>query len=152
MLTKACLQNNVMGLFTTNNSNYPVYLALFQNATKPSWDGSDVVEVNGTGYARHRINYYTNDLVNISSAEDREAAGLADDELGVWNKTSEIHFNEATGDWGEIKYFGVYYSGSLIYIGELETAIHPGDEGRPSVAVIRPKQLKIVVKSEEYTV
>lgn len=82
------------------------------SSTEPNAQGQGITEPVGGGYERKQIGYY-NDTYG-------QYMGTPVD--GVITNNQEIHFNEATGDWGEQKYvciFDAATGGNLVAWGEL---------------------------------
>ena len=119
------------------------YMAL--SSTKPNVTGGNVTEPSAASYARtllgatgsngfQAINHFGEPV----ATDDGEGMKIAN--------TSEIHFNEALEDWGELKYFAIYDSatgGTPIYIGELTETIHPVVN---TVPLIRVGKMEITLK------
>ena len=121
------------------------YLAL--SSTEPQKNGQGVTEPSGNGYARKQIGYYYDTL----------GALMGDPVNGVMTNKEEVHFNEATGEWGTLTYACIYDAatgGNLIASGKLgkinsdtgsweEQSITPVAN---SVVVIKEGNLKISIE------
>ena len=109
------------------------YLAL--STTEPTINNSNVTEPVGNGYAR------------ISISKFMAAPALSSDStVTEITNNKEIHFNEATGNWGTITHFALYTSstgGTPLYVGALTQAITPTAN---TVPLIKVGQLKITLK------
>lgn len=94
-------------------------LALFTNASVESVsDASQFIEPSsGNNYAREQIGLATSSSV---AGDDSFGAAQVDSQTGevYIQNNKEIKFNRASGDWGTIKYFGIYGDSTLIGWGE----------------------------------
>ena len=117
-----------------SNSGYDnCYLAL--STTEPTIDNKNVTEPEGNGYARISISRF---MASPALSSDSTTTEITN------NK--EIHFNEATGNWGTITHFAIYNSstgGTPLYVGALTQAITPTAN---TVPLIKVGQLKITLK------
>lgn len=121
------------------------YLAL--SSTKPNVDGTNVTEPSGNGYTRKLIGNY-----NVSQTQ---AMGTPTN--GEITNTAEIHFDAATGSWGDLYYACVYdaaTNGNLIAAGNIldsgGTATHISPVAN-SVVVIKVNQLNFSVTGTALT-
>ncbi len=102
------------------------FLAL--SSTEPQANGQGVTEPVGNGYVRKQLGYY----------QDTYGQLMGNPENGVIKNSQEIHFNKATGDWGQQRYACIYDAatgGNLIAWGELATPITPVENTVPVIAV-----------------
>ena len=106
--------NSILNAMTGRTQNISIasraFIAL--SSTEPNKLGQGVTEPVGGGYERKQIGYYNDTYGQLMGAPDD----------GVITNTQEIHFNEATGDWGEQKYvciFDAATGGNLVAWGEL---------------------------------
>lgn len=123
------------------------YLAL--SSTEPQADGTGVTEPEGMGYARKLIGNYNQSATQL----------MGEPSNGNITNVSEIHFDEATGAWGELSYaciFDAPTGGRLIAWGVLghpssDTA-NPGWVPEPisptanTVAIIKAGNLNISIE------
>lgn len=115
-----------------NTSSDYCYLAL--SSTEPTKSGENVTEPEENGYERVAISRFVSSVALNSDGSTFEITN---------NK--EIHFTEATGDWGVITHFAIYSNktgGTPLYVGALTEAIHPTAN---TVALIKVGQLKITL-------
>ena len=121
------------------------FLAL--SSTEPQKNGQGVTEPSGNGYARKQIGY----------ALDTYGQAMGDPVNGVMTNKEEIHFNEATGEWGTLAYACIYDAetgGNLIASGKLgKTNTDTGEWEEQSitpvansVVVIKEGNLKISIE------
>ena len=117
-----------------SNSGYDsCYLAL--STTEPTINNSNVTEPVGNGYSRIPISRFM-----------AAPALSSDSSVTEITNNKEIHFNEATGNWGTITHFAIYTSstgGKPLYVGALTQAITPTAN---TVPLIKVGQLKITLK------
>lgn len=102
------------------------FLAL--SSTEPQANGQGVTEPTGNGYARKQIGYY----------QDTYGQLMGNPENGTIANSQEIHFNEATGNWGQQNYACIYDAetdGNLIAWGALTTPISPVENTVPVIKV-----------------
>jgi hypothetical protein len=96
-------------LGSTTHFASPVYVGLMTAA--PDDDGTGVTEPSSGAYARVAV--------------DNNDTEWPDATLGQKSNANDIVFPTATGDWGEITYFGIFETLSgddLIMFGALNTA------------------------------
>lgn len=127
--------------YSGNSLPSSAYLAL--STTKPNKDGTNVTEPSGFGYERK--------LLGGGGETSHMGEPTEDSSTGKFTMTNtkEIHFNEATGDWGSIKYFALYTAktgGNMCYAGELTTSISPTTG---TVVLIKVGELSISLSAEE---
>lgn len=93
------------------------YLGL--SSTQPQANGQGVTEPTGNGYSRKLIG-----VAGVSASQL-----MADPETNtISNTNEEIHFNKATGDWGECLYVCIFdkaTGGNLLAYGQLTGSISP---------------------------
>lgn len=116
----------ILNTLLGNTSSASCYLAL--SSTLPNRNGSNVNEPSGNGYERKLLGSSSQTRYMSSATEvfDPET-GLSTNTVASSNN-QEIHFNEATGDWGTLGYFAIYSSktgGTMLYSGTLTAEISP---------------------------
>lgn len=102
------------------------FLAL--SSAEPTANGQGVTEPVGNGYKRKQIGFW----------QDTYGQLMGTPSEGVITNTQEIHFDEATGAWGELKYVCIYSAetgGNLLAWGELENPISPVANTVPVIKV-----------------
>lgn len=133
----------IVGEYAFTSASIARYMAL--SSTKPNVTGGNITEPTAPSYARSLIGATGN---NGFQGINHFAEPVPTDDgegMEVVNN-SEIHFNEALEDWGELNYFAIYDSltgGTPIYIGELTEKIHPVVN---TVPLIRVGKMKITLK------
>lgn len=131
---------NMCGKTQYANIAQRAFLAL--SATEPQATGDGVTEPIGNGYVRKQIGYY----------QDKEGNYMGEPSGNTIINAQEIHFNEATGDWGTMQYvciFDAAEGGHLIAWGTLGETVDGIWQPKPitpeanTVVVIRAGDLKI---------
>ena len=110
------------------------------SSTEPNVVGGGVTEPVGNGYARALFG------TNGSNSELNNAQ-VTDE--GVLTNKNIIYFGEATGDWGEQKYYCLFSSatgGNLLAYGELTNPISPTSG---TVPLVRVGEIKITLARGE---
>ena len=134
----------IVGEYSFTSSSIIRYMAL--SSTKPNVNGGNVTEPTAPSYARTLLGA-TGSSSGFSGINHFAEPVPTDDGEGMKIvNNSEIHFNEALEDWGELKYFAIYDSltgGTPIYIGELTEKIHPVVN---TVPLIRVGKMEITLK------
>ena len=131
----------VLNTLGGNNSTGSAYLAL--STTDPGRDGTNITEPRGNGYERKLLGASSQTKLMGQPTEN-----TITNKVTITN-AEEIHFNEATGSWGEIKYFAIFTTktdGTIYYSGQLTSPISPVDG---SVVVIKKGELSISLSAEE---
>lgn len=142
MIANKLLENLLSALGgTTQLTMMSSYLAL--STTKPEKDGTNVTEPNGNGYERAVLGG-ANETKYMSSATYNSATNKV-----TIKNIREIHFPEATGDWGTIQYFAIYSAktgGTMYYSGELTTSATPS---AGTILLIKVGELELTLSAEE---
>lgn len=115
----------MVGYGAGSSTNYGILrgtrytLALFTNSSVESVeDATQFIEPSsGNNYAREQIGIQTQ---STTVSDDSFGAAQVDANTGKVYITNakEIKFNRASGDWGTIKYFGIFMDSTLIGWGE----------------------------------
>lgn len=127
MLSEYAAKNFLNGL--CGKSQYGVaggraYLAL--SSTQPQANGQGITEPQGNGYKRKQIGYY----------QDSYGQLMGDPTGNQITNRQEIHFNRATGTWGELKYVCIMTAeenGNLLAWGELASPLTPLENTVPVI-------------------
>ena len=116
------------------------YLGL--STTQPTFEGDNFTEPSADdGYERVLLGSPKAKIYRMKETSINLETTIASSE-----NDKEIHFNESTGSWGEINYFGIFSSatgGKPIYIGNL---ISPIDPEALNVVVIRKGDIYISIE------
>jgi hypothetical protein len=99
-------ENKILDHIFGKGSYTPPTIYVGLSTVDPTDSGSGLAEPNGNGYARVQ-----------TSASDWNAASN-----GTLNNSSDITFNQATGNWGTITHFALFdaaTAGNMLAHGEL---------------------------------
>lgn len=136
------LLKTVVGRQSIQNT---VYLALSTTPIDPDLGQLPNEPYSGYGYARVAVG----STASGSTVPNYFPANPTyDDVTGKYSfaNDTEIHFHEATGDWGTLAYFALYTSSTgtaennLVAYGQLVSSIHPTAN---TIPIIRPGNLKV---------
>lgn len=98
------IQDNI---FREDKSS-PTSFYIAVSSTEPKVDGTGMTEPNGNGYKRVKV--------------DRSTLNFTASANGTIKNTNAITWNESTGNWGTMMYYGIYDSlndGHLLFGGTL---------------------------------
>ena len=116
------------------------YLGL--STTTPTVDGENFTEPSAeNGYERVLLGSPKIEVYRMAETVVNPDTNVASSE-----NEKEIHFNEASGEWGEVEWFGIFTSekeGKPIYIGQLVSKIQPSSL---NVVVIRKGDIYISIE------
>ena len=134
------ITNNVMksvldAIFgRTSPPSPPANLYVALSTTKPDPDGTGFTEPEGGGYARVQI---ANDLSSI------DPATVDEDDIAIKTLPGPIEFPMATGNWGEIKYWGVFDAESGGNLLDYARLIDPIDVVEDDQVIIPDDEIEI---------
>ena len=135
---KKKILNIIIGRDTEGQTD--AYLGL--STTTPTIDGENFTEPStDNGYERVLLGSPKIEVFKMKETYVNPDTGIASSE-----NEKEVHFNEATGEWGEIEWFGIFTSetgGKPIYIGQLISKIQPSSL---NVVVIRKGDIYISIE------
>lgn len=115
------------------------YLALSKD--EPNAQGGGIDEPVGGGYERVLIGSPNAGIYKMEETQVDSTSGIASS-----TNDKEIHFNEATTEWGELGWFAIYETatgGTPKYVGQLVSPITPQAN---NVVIVRVGDISISIE------